>query len=280
MTPDPAGPKVPRCPQCEGRGWIAEHGVTANCCCDEGMRRERAAADYREAAKQARHKSASRRFILSGGQMLPSPLDSASSLPQWVRWSEPDAAEVPPLERLNLRDAKVLAREMRRTIERGDGPKAVITFDALDVVEKLIAEVETLRAEGEARRRAEPVDDDAVIERTVAIMAQLHDLKEAVLHSSGFQPQFDAGLLDGALSILRANLPDDDPRVVAEQTRQMNSRLVRALSAAPLVRSSAPDTCTGQVHHGDDGATRCHCGAVSIREITFLHPGVRSGDGA
>lgn len=49
---------------------------------------------------------------------------------------------------LDLKDAKVLAREMRRTIERGDGPKAVITFDALDVVEKLIAEVERARRRG------------------------------------------------------------------------------------------------------------------------------------
>jgi hypothetical protein len=73
--------------------------------------------------------------------------------------------------------------------------------------------------------------DDEIVERTVSILRALNDLKEDVLHRSTFQPQFDAGMLSAAMSVLEANLPDDDPRVVAEHERQMNERLARALKS-------------------------------------------------
>lgn len=57
----------------------------------------------------------------------------------------------------------------------------------------------------------------------------LYDLKEDVANSKGPQPFFDAGMLEGALIILSANVDEDDPRMVAERDRQLNQRLLRAL---------------------------------------------------
>lgn len=71
--------------------------------------------------------------------------------------------------------------------------------------------------------------EDDVIERTLAIIVLLSDLKEDVLHGDGFQPMFDAGLLDGALAILMANVDDEDARVIAEIERQSARRLAWAL---------------------------------------------------
>lgn len=89
---------------------------------------------------------------------------------------------------------------------------------------------------------AEPFTEDSVIARTVAIMRLLNDLKEDVLHNPGLQPEFDAGLLEGALAILRGNIPDDDPRVLAETRRCCEARLLRAIqkSASPGAAVRAP----------------------------------------
>jgi hypothetical protein len=75
------------------------------------------------------------------------------------------------------------------------------------------------------------VTDDELTERTVAIMRDLYDLKEDVLSGGGPQPAFDGGMLEAALSILRATIDDEDPRVLAETSRQLNARLARALAA-------------------------------------------------
>lgn len=81
---------------------------------------------------------------------------------------------------------------------------------------------------------------DELVERTVQLMRDLHDLKEDVLFSGGVQPDFDAGMLEAAHAILRANVDDEDPRVVAETTRQCNSRLLRVLNQPPSINAVDP----------------------------------------
>lgn len=75
--------------------------------------------------------------------------------------------------------------------------------------------------------------EDELTERVVAIVRLLHDLKEDVLHGGGIQPEFDAGVLEGAMVILNASVDEEDPRVVAERHRQGCSRLLRAMAKEP-----------------------------------------------
>lgn len=86
---------------------------------------------------------------------------------------------------------------------------------------------------------------DDYIERSLRILADLYDLKEDVMHDTErvpHQPDFEAGLLAGAIAILNSNLPDDDPRVLAEDERQLNDRLARAMKIGKYWPSASPDS--------------------------------------
>ena len=75
---------------------------------------------------------------------------------------------------------------------------------------------------------------DELVERTVSIIHDVYDLKEDVLNSGTgvtVQPQFDAGMLDAALTIIKASVDNQDQRIVAELERQLQARLQRALNA-------------------------------------------------
>lgn len=91
---------------------------------------------------------------------------------------------------------------------------------------------------GEAGLRAKLEPQD-VTGRSVQIIHDLYDLKEDVLFGGGFQPQYDSGLLDAVLTILRANVDDEDPRFVAEQARQLNDRLGRACESVAAKKDAA-----------------------------------------
>lgn len=82
---------------------------------------------------------------------------------------------------------------------------------------------------------------DEVVERTVAIMRDLYELKERIHRERyGVQPDFDAGILEAAIAILDANVDADDPRVKAEHTRRINDRLLWALQERNATRGT-PD---------------------------------------
>lgn len=78
------------------------------------------------------------------------------------------------------------------------------------------------------------VTEEEIIVRTLHIVKHLWDLKEDILFHSvptefDEQPLFNGGLMSGAIHILMANIPEDDPLYKAEIDRQCSNRLLRAI---------------------------------------------------
>jgi hypothetical protein len=108
---------------------------------------------------------------------------------------------------------------------------------------------------------------DELVDRTVAVIRALHDLKEDVLHdtATSVQPQFDAGMMEAAAAILWANLDSDDPRVIAERDRQAASRLWRVMNR-PV-----------QAEKSDGALQQVQCDEVDRAALPDVRPLEQSG---
>jgi hypothetical protein len=98
--------------------------------------------------------------------------------------------------------------------------------------------------------------EDELLNRTIAIIRDLSDLKEDVLHMKSRPPyvntpDFDAGLLAAALAILMDNVSDNEPKIKAEIDRQCARRLQWVMNEIVCVECGKP--IDADAHHTPSG---------------------------
>lgn len=95
-----------------------------------------------------------------------------------------------------------------------------------------------------ARPHPDLAEQEDITARTIRLIGELSDLRDAVLEGFGgsHQAEFDAGIIEGAAAALRANVDQDDPRYKTELTRECNARLLRALEKSAAAGGIVPDS--------------------------------------